>query len=141
MVETILPGLPDPATANLAKPDVEIWRDESVQPQIPPHIATTLLKEALVTGDALVTLRVKFGSSNIGRNVFVRPGHGVIMLGNAGSFLPITSPGECVLMVQMAPDTSQSHIIFYCRGVRTILPLTRSTLTEVEEAEDVTGGG
>jgi hypothetical protein len=59
MVETAQSGALDPAALELAKPDVEIWRNESEYPQIPARRANRLAL-SYVTGTEPVSLRVQF---------------------------------------------------------------------------------
>jgi hypothetical protein len=139
VTEPLLAGPPDPADAEAAKAEVEVWRPESESPQIPAR-SFNRLAPAYVTGDALVTLRVQFDPAAAGKTVYARPGRG-ITIGDNGGVRTISPTGECVIAVQLAPGCPRSHIIFYCNGVRTALPVVRAPLAVVIEAEGETGGG
>jgi hypothetical protein len=130
-------GLPDPAEAELVKPDVEIWRQESESPQVPTR-RVNRLDQAFVTGTAPVTLRVQFSPAAAGKKVYVRPGEG-LNIGANDHVLTVSPTGDCLIAAQLAEDVSRSHINFYCEGVKTLLPVVRASLTTVVEAEE--GGG
>jgi hypothetical protein len=137
VIETVVPGLPDPAQVELLKPDVEIWRQQSESPQVPAR-QINRLDQAFVTGTEPVTLRVQFNPAAAGKHVYVRPGRGLSVGINDG-MLTVSSAGECLVTAQIDEGVSQSHIIFYCEGVKTVLPVRRASLATVIEAED--GGG
>jgi hypothetical protein len=139
VTEPLLPGLPDPATAESARADVEVWRPEGESPQIPPR-SLNRLAPAYVTGDALVTLRVQFDPAAAGKTVLTRPGRGIIIGANDGA-RTISPAGDCIIAAQLAAGCPRSHIIFYCQGIRTVLPIVRAPLPTVVEAEEETGGG
>jgi hypothetical protein len=139
VIEALLPGLPDPAMAESVTADVEVWRPEGENPQIPPR-RLNRLAPAYVTGEALVTLRVQFDPAAAGKTVYSRPGRGIIIGSNDGA-RTISPAGECIIAAQLAPGCPQSHIIFYCQGIRTILPIVRAPLPTVVDAEEETGGG
>lgn len=139
MVETPLPGTPDPADKELAKPDVEIWRPEGDLPQIPARFSNQL-DQAYVTGTALVILRVQFNRLAAGKRVFVKPGRG-ITLNPSATILTVSGSGECIVSAQLAEGLARSHIIFYCEGAKTVLPVVRASLAKVEEKEAESGGG
>jgi len=138
-VEALLPGLPDPASAESVTADVEVWRPEGESPQIPPR-RLNRLAPAYVTGEALVTLKVQFDPAAAGKTVYSRPGRGIIIGENDGA-RTISSAGDCIIAAQLLPNCARSHIIFYCQGIRTILPILRAPLPTVIEAEEGTGGG
>jgi hypothetical protein len=138
VVETPLAGQPDPAEIELVKPDVEVWRPEGELPQIPGR-RPNQLDQAYIAGTAPVALRVQFAPQAVGKTVRVRAGKGVI-LGEDGP-LTVSSSGECLLSAQLEEDFPRGHIIFYCEGVKTVLPLVRASLPKVQENEALTGGG
>lgn len=139
VVETPVSGIPDPSAMELAKPDVEIWRDESQWPQIPAR-RSNQLDPAYVTGTEPVWLNVQFNPVAAGKKVFVKPGRG-ITLDPPASVLTVSATGECVVLAQIAEGLARSHIVFYCEGVKTILPVLQASLAKVEEQEALTGGG
>jgi hypothetical protein len=130
-------GLPDPAEAELVKPDVEIWRQESESPQVPTR-RVNRLDQAFVTGTAPVTLRVQFSPAAAGKKVYVRPGEG-LNIGANEHVLTVSPAGDCLIAAQLEEDVSRSHINFYCEGVKTLLPVVRASLATVVGAEE--GGG
>ena len=133
MVETPLPGLPDPSELERAKPDVEIWRPLSESPQVPER-RSNKLAWAYVTGTEPATLRVQFDPLLAGKEVYVRPGFG-ITLSPSAPILTISATGECIIAAQIAEGIDRSHITFYCEGVKTVLPLMRAPLATVIGAE------
>jgi hypothetical protein len=137
VIETVVPGLPDQAELELLKPDVEIWRQQSESPQVPAR-QINRLQPAFVTGNEPVTLRVQFSPAVAGKHVFVRPGRGLSVGINDG-MLTVSSAGECLVTAQIDEGVSQSHIIFYCEGVKTVLPVSRASLATVIEAEEEGG--
>jgi hypothetical protein len=137
--EVPLPGGPDPAEVELAKPDVEIWRPEGELPQIPARTSNRLA-QTYVTGTEPVWLRVQFNPEAAGRRVFVKPGRG-ITLQPSEAVLTIPASGECLVLATLAEGLTRSHVIFYCGGVKTVLPVVRAPLATVIAAEVETGGG
>lgn len=139
VIENPVPGGVDPAEIEIVKPEVEIWRGESEWPQIPGRGSNSLDK-AYVTGTEPVWLRAQFDTRAAGKSVWVRPGRG-ITLSSPGTVLTVSSTGECLVLAQLAPGFARSHIMFYCAGVKTILPVVRAPLPTVIAAEEETGGG
>jgi hypothetical protein len=131
--ETPISDPPTLEQLELAKPDVEIWREESISPQIPPR-QMAQLSQAYVTGAEPVWLRVQFDPLMVGKNVYIMPGRG-ITLSPSDSVRSVSSTGECVVTAQLHENVLRSHVIFYCEGVKTILPVVRATLAKVEEKE------
>jgi hypothetical protein len=139
IVETPLPVGPDAGEIELAKPDVEIWRLEGDLPQIPAR-RSNRLDVAYMTGTEPVWLRVQFDPQAAGKSVYVRPGYG-ITVNPPRAILTVASNGECLVLAQLANGMNRSHLIFYCDGVRTVLPVMRAALPTVEAKEEETGGG
>lgn len=139
LIETPLPGGPDPAQIELAKPDVEVWRPEGESPQIPPR-RPNQLDQAYVTGTGPVWLRVQFDVRAAGKSVLVQPGRG-ITLDPPVAAMTVSPSGECTVLAQIAEGVDRSHVVFYCAGVKTILPVVRASLAKVEAQEALTGGG
>lgn len=131
--ETPLSAAPTLEQLELAKPDVEIWREESISPQVPPR-QMSQLSQAYVTGAEPVWLRVQFDPLMSGKNVYIMPGRG-ITLTPPDSVLTVSSTGECLVMAQLHENVLRSHVMFYCEGVKTVLPVVRATLVKVEEKE------
>jgi len=136
-VEAPLPNGPDPAEMELAKPDIEVWRPEGQTPQVPGRRAN-VLEHAFVTGTQPVALRVQFDPLAAGKKVWIRPGRG-IALNPPNAILTVSPSGDCVVEAQLAEGFSRSHVIVYCEGIKTVLPVDRAPLATVEAAE--TGGG
>ena len=128
-VEAPLPGGPDPAAMELAKPEIEIWRPEGELPQTPDRY-----DPAYVTGTAVVALRVQFNPLAAGKSVWVKPGRGMT-LNPPNPILTVSASGECIVGAQLAQGFSRSHLIFYCENVKTVLPVVRAPLATVEAAE------
>jgi hypothetical protein len=122
-----------PAELVLARPNVEIWRAESESPQVPPR-QFNKLAEAYVTGTEPVWLRVQFDPLAAGKTVYVKPSRG-ITLNPPASRMTISGSGECLFLAQVAEDFTRSHIIFYCEGIKTVLPVVRASLEKVEAME------
>jgi hypothetical protein len=133
MVETPLPGLPDPSEMERAKPDVEIWRPQSESPQVPERRSNKLAL-TYVTGTEPALLRVQFDPLLAGKSVYVRPGLG-IALNPSAPILTVSATGECIIAAQIAEGSDRSHITFYCEGVKTVLPVMRASLATVIQAE------
>jgi hypothetical protein len=137
VIEPIVPGLPDAAQLELVQPDVEIWRQQSQSPQVPTRLSSRL-DQAYVTGTEPVTLRVQFNPAAAGKEVYVRPGRGLSIGANNGTLI-VSSTGECLVAAQLDEGVLRSHIIFYCEGVKTVLPVMRASLATVIEAEEEGG--
>lgn len=132
-VENPVPGAPDPAQMELAKPDIEVWRTESDAPQVPTRVSNHLA-QAYFTGTEPVVLRVQFSPLAAGKTVYVKPGRG-ITLEPPLALLTVSSSGECLVQARFAEGLPRSHFVFYCEGVKTVLPVVRGTLAQVEAAE------
>jgi hypothetical protein len=137
VIEPVVPGLPDPEEVELVKPDVEVWRAESESPQVPAR-RINRLEPAFVAGTAPVTLRVQFAPAAAGKQVYVRPGRG-LSIGANDAVLTVSPAGDCLIAAQLLEGVSRSHIIFYCEGMRTVLPVSRASLATVVEAEEEGG--
>jgi hypothetical protein len=139
IVEIPLSVGPSATEIELAKPEVQIWRQESESPQIPER-SSNKLDQAYVTGTEPVWLRAQFDTRAAGKSVHVRPGWGMT-LNPPGAVLTVSENGDCLVLAQLAQGVNRSHIIFYCQGVKTVLPVVRASLETVIEAEQETGGG
>lgn len=122
----------------LVKPEVEIWRNGSLNPQIPSR-QLNRLKAAYITGTEPVWLRVQFDPLAGGKKVFVKPSG--ITLDLPVAMMTISQSGECLFLAQLEENVFEGHIIFYCEGVKTVLPVLRASLAKVEEKEAESGGG
>lgn len=123
----------------LAKPEVEVWREQSQNPQIPER-RYNQLAEAYIAGTDPVVLRVQFNPQAAGKQLHLLPGRG-ITLNPSNAVLTVSSSGECIVWVQMPESVDRSHIIFYCDGIKTVLPIARAPLTTVVAAEAESVGG
>lgn len=139
VVETPVSGIPDPATMELVRPDVEIWRGDSQWPQVPAR-RSNQLDPAYVTGTEPIWLRVQFDPLAAGKSVYVKPGRG-ITLDPPVTVLTVSASGECVVLAGIAEGLVRSYIVFYCQGVKTVLPVLSASLATVEAQEALTGGG
>lgn len=133
------PNPPDPAEMELVQPEVEVWRNNSSSPQIPPR-QSTQLAPAYITGTEPVWLRVQFDPLAAGKQVFVKPSRG-ITLNLPVAMVTVSECGECLILAQLDEHVFESHIIFYCEGAKTVLPVLRGSLRKVEEKEAESGGG
>jgi hypothetical protein len=118
----------------LLKPEVEIWRAESESPQVPSR-QFNKLEAAYVTGTEPVWLRVQFDPAAAGSTVYVKPSRGIVLDPQVAK-MTVPSNGECIVPAQVVEGFKQSHIIFYCGPVTTVLPVVRATLAKVIEAEE-----
>ena len=136
VADTPLP--PDPDAMDLVKPDVEIWRGDSEWPQVPARVSNRLDK-AYVAGSEPVWLRAQFNPAAAGKKILVRPGRG-ITVNATGAALTVSPNGECLVQAQLAEGVNRSHVIFYCEGIKTVLPVVRASLSTVILMEEETGG-
>jgi hypothetical protein len=139
LVETLVPGEPDAAEIALVEPQVEVWREQSESPQIPAR-SLNRLEQTYVAGTDSVVLRVQFDPLAAGKEVYMMPGPG-IAVEPADAVLTISPSGECIVSVLLEEGIDSSHIIFYCEGIKTVLPVARASLAKVEEREALSGGG
>jgi hypothetical protein len=121
----------------LAKPEIEVWRPEGQVPQVPGRRANRL-DPVFVTGTQPAVLLVKFDPLAANKKVWVSPGRG-ITLNPSTPIMAVSSSGELVVEAQLAEGLARSHVIVYCEGIKTILPVVRAPLPAVEAAE--AGGG
>jgi hypothetical protein len=77
---------------------------------------------------------VQFAPAAAGKQVYVRPGRG-LSIGANDAVLTVSPAGDCLIAAQLLEGVSRSHIIFYCEGMRTVLPVSRASLATVVEAE------
>jgi hypothetical protein len=138
IVETPLSVSPTAVEIELAKPEVQIWRQESELPQIPVR-SSNKLDQAYVTGTEPVWLKAQFDTRAVGKGVHVRPGRG-LTVNPPGAVLTVSENGDCVVLAQLAQGVNRSHIIFYCQGIKTVLPVVGASLETVIDAEQQTGG-
>ena len=85
-------------------------------------------------------MRVQFDPLAGGKQVFIKPSSG-ITLDLPVAMMTISDSGECLFLAQLEENVFESHIIFYCEGVKTVLPVLRASLAKVEEKEAESGGG
>ena len=121
----------------LVKPDVEIWRQQSESPQVPTR-RINRLDQAFVTGPRRSLCGCSFNPAAAGKQVYVRPGRG-LSIGANDAVLTVSPAGDCLVAAQLDEDVSRSHIIFYCEGVKTVLPVVRASLATVVGAEEEGG--
>lgn len=136
-LEVPLPGIPDPADLERAKPDVEIWRPQSEWPQVPAR-RSNKLDLTYVSGTEPATLRVQFDPLLAGKSVYIRPGLG-ITLNPPAVTLTVPANGEIIIVALIAEGRDRSHITFYCEGVKTVLPVMRAPVPVIIQAEEETG--
>ena len=134
LTEIPLPAGPGAEEMELVQPDIEVWREESEFPQIPPR-QSNRLEQAYVTGTEPVALRVQFSPLAAGKRVIVKAGEGITLTPPV-TVMTISSSGECIVSAQLGDGLFQSHIIFYCEGVKTVLPVVRGSQALVEAKEE-----
>ncbi len=118
---------------------IEVWREESVSPQMPPRRGPQFEK-TYVEGTDPVLVRLQFDPLAAGTTVIVRPDPGATVIPPETEF-QIGPTGECVISVALAPNYNKSRVNVYCDGFRTALPLSRAPLAVVEAQEALTEGG
>src|ERR1044071_3471312 len=117
-------------------PQFEVWRPQSEWPQIPQR-QFSRLNPVYVAGNDPVLLYLDFDPLLVGKHVYVRVGTGVA-LEASDPVLTVLSTGQCGVWVRMLEGFDRGHFIFYCEGVKTILPILRRSLADVIENEDLT---
>jgi hypothetical protein len=133
VVETPTTTTFNPAEVEIARPDVEVWRPDGDEPQTPPRYFNRLA-HAFVTGTEPAVLRVQFSPLAAGKQVYVKPERGVT-LNPPVVVMTVSSSGECIVSAQLAEGVMQAHIVFYCEGIKTVLPVVRAPLPMVQEME------
>ncbi len=117
--------------------EVDVWRPTSEFPQSPPSLIGQF-KETFVADANPVIVQVQFDPLTAGKTVMVQMGEGVAVLPEGE--LTIDANGLCVFSVQLDNDTLHSLATLVCDGQRTVIPISRTTLAEVIEKENETGG-
>lgn len=118
---------------------IEVWREESVSPQMPPRRGPQFEK-TYVTGTDPVLVRLQFDPLAAGKTVIVRPDPGAMVIPPETEF-QIGPTGECVISVALMQNFLRSRVNVYCDGFRTAVPLSRAPLAVVEAHEALTEGG
>ena len=113
-------------------PSIEVWRANGNSPQVPQRRGSSL-ERAYIVGAEPVVLRVKFDPLSAGKLVSVIPGRGTL-IDSSSSLMTISSTGECLVSVQLVE--ARGHIIVYCQGLKTVLPLSRASLAMVRGREE-----
>lgn len=146
-VELPLPPVPAPAAfvpgaaegMEKGTEEIEVWREESVSPQMPPRRGPQFEK-TYIEGTDPVVIRLQFDPLAAGKSVIVRPDPGASVIPPETEF-QIGPTGECVISVALAANCRMSRVSVYCDGVRTTVPLARAPLAVVEAHEALTEGG
>jgi hypothetical protein len=92
-----------------------------------------------LNGTEQALMRLQFLPLAAGKAVIVQPGPGVTIDPPETKF-QIGSTGECVVSVALDESFLQSEINVYCVGIRTRLPLSRSSREIVAAKEAETEG-
>lgn len=119
--------------------EIEVWRAESVSPQMPARHGPRFEK-SYIEGTDPVAVRLHFDPLAAGKKVIVRPDRGVTVTPPETEF-EVGPTGECVISVALAANFHRSQVSVYCDGFRTSLPLSRAPLAVVEAHEALTEGG
>jgi len=137
---SVRPSARSDAAAEIQRltPRLQIWRPTGLLPQVPQRRGR-LLDHAYVTGTEPATLRLLFDRRAAGEHVVVMPAKGLI-LNPPDAVLTVSTNGECTVSAQLADGVGQSHVIFYCQGVKTVLAMSRASLAKIEAIEAATGG-
>jgi hypothetical protein len=117
----------------MAVPRVELWRPESQLPQTPGRRGRRFELGYLVGTDP-ATLRLQFPPVAAGTTIIVKAGPGVTV-DPPGMEQRIAPNGECVVSVSLAGSFIQSDVTVYCVGVRTTVPLARTSREMVAAQE------
>lgn len=146
-VELTPPAAPEPASfvpgavegMEKGTAEIEVWREESVSPQMPERRGPQFEK-TYIHGTDPVLVRLEFDPLAAGKSVIVRPDPGATVTPPETEF-QIGPTGECVISVALAANYLMSRVNVYCDGFRTTVPLARAPLAVVEAQEALTEGG
>ncbi len=148
-VELAPPPVPEPAAfvpgassgegMEKGAAEIEVWREESISPQMPPRRGPQFEK-SYINGNDPVLVRLQFDPLGAGKTVIVRPDPGATVIPPQTEF-QIGPTGECVISVALAANYNKSRVSVYCDGIRTTLPLSRAPLPVVVAQEALTEGG
>ena len=94
---------------------------------------------AFVTGTESVIVKLQFDPGAAGERVAVIAGRGVELDAPDGT-ISISPRGECIVWARLAEGQTRGHILFYCKAIKTIVPLSRAPLAHVQAEETRTGG-
>jgi hypothetical protein len=117
----------------MAVPNVEIWRNQSISPQIPPR-RQRRFELGYVVGKEPALVRLRFHPLAAGQTVVIQPGPGVT-IDPADTEFRVEKNGECVVSVTLDGSFVRSDFDVYCAGVKTKVPLERATVEIVERKE------
>ncbi|HEX8077248.1 MAG TPA: hypothetical protein VF511_05495, partial [Chthoniobacterales bacterium] len=81
-----------------------------------------------------VLVHLVFDRRMAGKKLAVRRGLGAIVDPYV-EVLQIAPTGDCTLNVRLDETMGESHLIFHCEGIRTILPFTLTSAQVVAAAE------
>jgi hypothetical protein len=104
-----------------------------------PQWELNKLTPSYLTGTDSVWVRVQFTKADAGKWVFVKPGPG-ITLDPPDPKVTVPESGECLFAAQIAEGVERSHVIFYCQGVKTVMPVVRAPVEAVRNMEALTEG-
>jgi len=131
--DSFTPGVPNLQDLEMALPEVEVWRAQSVSPQMPAR-RHRRFDMAYVVGKEPSVVRLRFHPLAAGQAVVVQPGPGVTIDPPDAEFR-VDKNGECVVWVALDWDFILSDLNVYCAGVKTKVPLERATVELVEARE------
>lgn len=120
----------------MAVPEVEVWRTQSITPQMPAR-RHRRFELAYLVGKEPALVRLRFHPLAAGQGVVVQPGPGVTVDPPDTEFWVETN-GECVVAVALDGSFIRSDFNVYCAGVKTKVPLERASV-EIVEAREAAG--
>lgn len=122
-----------PTQSQIATPDIEVWRKDSLFPQRPSRRGRRF-DTAFLLGTESALVRLQFHLLAAGKTVVVKAGPGVTV-DLPGTQLRVGPTGECVVSVALNGSFLQSDITVYCVGVASRLPLARISQAKAETQE------
>ncbi len=116
----------------------EVWRPASEYPQI-PLVLEDHFDTSYVADSNPVTILLHFDPKAAGKMIVIQPEEGVSVTPPEVE-LPIGSNGECVVNLSLADGYNHSAITIILDGHRSFMRIDRTTLAQVIQKEEETGG-
>ncbi|MEN3370904.1 MAG: hypothetical protein V7609_3047 [Verrucomicrobiota bacterium] len=92
------------------------------------------MERAFIGGNELAMVRLQFDPLIAGKIVTVTASAAII-LDPPQTGLSIRPTGDCAVTVRLGDGFNRSYVNFYCQGLKTTLPLQRSSLAVVSNRE------
>jgi hypothetical protein len=115
---------PSPLYVQQLTPVVQVWRSNSLTPELPLRRGR-YLSPILVAPSENVVVRLQFGAQASGKSVIVYPGPGVTINPSQQVYI-LPSTAECSMSVALGPSFLRGAVSFYCEGIITTLSLGRA---------------